>query len=133
MAAPFDILLSDSTALMKWMVGTPEISDMVQSFQSDQICEDVLQYQHEDRNSFEKKIRKDVLNKLGNLFDNKENQLVQIINKSMSEQCVESVLQARKIGCDQYNTFLQKYMEKSKIITYLCSEKRTIYVQERTD
>ena len=44
-----NILLSDSTALMKWMVGGPEISEMVQSFRSDQICEAVLQYRHEDR------------------------------------------------------------------------------------
>ena len=67
-----EIMLNDSTALMKWMVAGPEIADMVQAFRNNDCPSQRVQKHHEDSASFEKKFRKvvtkmlEVMRQLGN-------------------------------------------------------------------
>ena len=73
-----DILLTDNSALTKWMVAGPEIADMVNSFRLTE-NEDKKMKHHEDTISFEKRFRKDVqafsstMRELGNPFAQTDN------------------------------------------------------------
>ena len=107
-----EILLNDSAALMKWMVAGLEIADMVQVFRGNKSSQCEHRH-HEDSASFEKKFRKDVtkmmevMRQLGNPFDDSENQLIQIVSRTiMNEESTNSVLNTKDPGISQYQSYV---------------------------
>ena len=124
-------ILDNETALLKWMVGGPEIARLVNEFKNydeesedeDKTPKEELPH-HEDSNSFEKRFRKDVasleatLSEIGNPFDEGDI-LFQIMTKNvMADPSIKSVQNAKKIGEAQYQAYVRERLLTCKKSIY---------------
>ena len=101
-------ILDTESSLMKWMIGGPEIACLVKNFNNEQ--HGAMNKHHEDTDAHENKFHKDVKNfkecvaELGNPFSEDDNSLVQIMSRT--------VMNAKKIGEDQYEEYVQERLVK---------------------
>ena len=108
-------ILHSPKALMRWMVGGPEVARMISEY-NESIKDDLeSRSHHENTVAFEKRFRKDVaalvdaFEKEGNPFEEEDDVLVMAVSKTMmNEKAVRSVRDARKIGEDQYAAFVNE-------------------------
>ena len=116
-------ILDNPSALMKWMISGPEIARMVTEFEEECGINGNVEegFHHEDTKSFQKHFEKHIRNVVeifeeeGNPYQ-EGNTLMSLIDKNVLEgKAVESVKIAAKIGSDQYQTYVQERLEKSKV------------------
>ena len=97
---------------MKWMIGGPEIARLVKNFNNEQ--HGAMNKHHEDTDAHENKFRKDVKNfkkcvaELGNPFSEDENSLAQIMSRTVMNNSFGSVKNAKQIGEDQDEEYVQE-------------------------
>jgi hypothetical protein len=91
------VILDGESALMKWMIGGPEIARLVKNFNKEDEDETERKH-HEDTDAYETKFRKDVSNfklafvEVGNPFSDEEDSLTQVVTRTiMDSSSFESV------------------------------------------
>ena len=124
-------ILDNESSLMKWMIGGPEIARLVKNFNNEQ--HGAMNKHHEDTDAHENKFRKDVKNfkecvaELGNPFNEDDNSLVQIMSRTvMNNSSLESVKNAKKIGEDQYEEYVQERLVKCEKSIHLTIQKNNL-------
>ena len=112
-------------ALRRWMVAGPELSRMVQEFEGSFSSTDEHKH-HDQKPGMQSAFLKDIKNTIssieefGNPFVDEEENLMAIhTNDTMDEAVIRTVRNARKIGEEQFDTFIkERFIDRSKSITH---------------
>ena len=117
-------LTENPAALRRWMVAGPELSRMIEEFEGS-VSSTVVHGHHEQNPGFQSTFATDVLHlvasfeELGNPFSEEGEELMAIHSKEiMDSSVVNTVRNARKIGEEQFKTFMkERIVERNKSIT----------------
>ena len=117
-------LTENPAALRRLMVAGPELSRMIEEFEGS-VSSAVVHGHHEQNPGFQNAFATDVLHlvasfeELGNPFSEEGEELMTIHSKEiMDSTVVNTVRNARKIGEEQFNTFMkERLVERNKPIT----------------
>ena len=118
-------LAEDPGALRRWMVAGPELSRIIKEFEADTFSEEDQKH-HEQKPGFQRSFFRDVVNtvssleEFGNPFEEEGEYLLAIHNKDVkSNEVIEAVRNAKRIGEEHFNLFLkERFVEKSKPVTH---------------
>ena len=117
-------LTENPAALRRWMVAGPETARMIEEFEGDSTATD--KYDHyEQKKGVQNAFVKDVVNmissfeELGNPFKEEGPHLMALHTKDiMDDSVIATVSNARKLGGDQFNTFLkERLVDRSKPVS----------------
>ena len=119
-------LTENPAALRRWMVAGPELSRMIAEFEGSVSSPVFIVHGHHEQNpGFQNTFATDVLHlvasfeELGNPFSEEGEELMAIHSKEiMDSSVVNTVRNARKIGEEQFKTFMnERLVERNKPIT----------------
>ena len=117
-------LTENPAALRRWMVAGPELSRMIEEFECS--VSSAIVHGHQEQNpSFQNAFATDVhdlvasFEELGNPFSDEDEELKTIHSKEIMDcTVVNTVRNTRKIGEEQFNTFIkERLVERNKPIT----------------
>lgn len=117
-------LTENPAALRRWMVTGPELARMVEEFEG-HISASGMHDHHEQKAAVQNAFAKDVLNlvstigEVGNPFMEQGKELIAIHTKDiMNDDVVSAVQKVRKVGEEQFNTFIKdRLIDRSKPVT----------------
>lgn len=115
-------ILDNPTALLKWAISGPVISEILNNEEHDII---LAELHHEDTKSYEEDFRKDresfiaSMLEYGNPFEEEEQNLVHLISRHVLDDIADkSVNNAKKTGKDQYATFVKERLTNRSTSLY---------------
>ena len=109
-------LTENPQALRRWMIGGPEIANLVQQFEDTIFKGSAAQYRHHEQvagkqNRFQKHVKQvvEMFEEMGNPFMDDSTELVSMVSKSIAdESVVKSTYGIEDLGREKYHEFVQK-------------------------